>query len=254
MRHWFHRNFEDPSNETPRDEGEFVYIWGGPYDAHEELYDEFGTLVPEERIQELADEIVGEDGIYDWAPGTDHSNTKLREEEWRNEQEAEEDVSEPTETLDQIVSRLQSGVKPSYGDAFEQSQRKAVIGALDALEAALASIKPAHGGIGHNKPPPDDDSPQASALEDIREAKQAIAQELAKESPDALEVAKATSRLRTALGWLWKKLDKGLDAIIGAAAVGAAYHAKDLLPPIIKASADVVSHVTQWLSHVTLPF
>jgi hypothetical protein len=43
MHHWFHRNFEDPVQETPYNsqEGGYLYIWGGPYDAREQLYDEF---------------------------------------------------------------------------------------------------------------------------------------------------------------------------------------------------------------------
>jgi hypothetical protein len=71
-------------------EGGYLYIWGGPYDAHEQLFDEFGSLVPEQRIQEIANEIVGEDGISDWAPGPDHPDTKRREEEYgvRREQSA----------------------------------------------------------------------------------------------------------------------------------------------------------------------
>jgi hypothetical protein len=39
MRYWFHRNFEDPAEETPYNtrEGGYLYIWGGPYNAHDEL-------------------------------------------------------------------------------------------------------------------------------------------------------------------------------------------------------------------------
>jgi hypothetical protein len=47
MRHWFHQNFEDPANETPCNsrEGGYLYIWGGPYSAHEQLFDEFGSYL-----------------------------------------------------------------------------------------------------------------------------------------------------------------------------------------------------------------
>jgi hypothetical protein len=43
-----------------------VYPWGGPYDAFDELGNEFGDLVPEDRIQELAKELERES--IDWAP------------------------------------------------------------------------------------------------------------------------------------------------------------------------------------------
>jgi hypothetical protein len=56
MRHWFHRNFEDPAQETHYDssEGGYIYLWGGPYNAYDELYNEFGPLIPDERISEAA--------------------------------------------------------------------------------------------------------------------------------------------------------------------------------------------------------
>jgi hypothetical protein len=42
---WFFQNFEDPAHNTPWDEGECVFIWGGPFDARAELEDAFGTTV-----------------------------------------------------------------------------------------------------------------------------------------------------------------------------------------------------------------
>ena len=30
MVEWFQNNFEDPAHNTPRDEGEYVFIWGSP--------------------------------------------------------------------------------------------------------------------------------------------------------------------------------------------------------------------------------
>jgi hypothetical protein len=66
MEAWFREYYEDPANKTPHPEGEFVYPWGGPYDAFDELGSEFGDLVPEDRIQELAEELRREH--IDWAP------------------------------------------------------------------------------------------------------------------------------------------------------------------------------------------
>jgi hypothetical protein len=37
MADWFLANFENPAHSTPCDEGAYVYIWGGPYFADEEL-------------------------------------------------------------------------------------------------------------------------------------------------------------------------------------------------------------------------
>jgi hypothetical protein len=59
MRTWFYANYEDPVENTPYEsaEGGYMYIWGGPYDPEEELQDEFGGLVPDKVIEELADEL-----------------------------------------------------------------------------------------------------------------------------------------------------------------------------------------------------
>jgi hypothetical protein len=69
MREWFLQNFEDPVNSTPRDDEtkEYVFLWGGPYDAREQLWDKFGEIVPEELMDEVANEIE-RDGTVEWAP------------------------------------------------------------------------------------------------------------------------------------------------------------------------------------------
>ena len=44
MRDWFLGSYEDPAENTPHDSGEggYQYIWGGPYDALEEIGGAFG--------------------------------------------------------------------------------------------------------------------------------------------------------------------------------------------------------------------
>jgi hypothetical protein len=68
METWFRQHFEDPAERTPYDssEGGYIWIWGGPYDAREELEDEFSGIVPEEIIEELARELDSEN--QEWAP------------------------------------------------------------------------------------------------------------------------------------------------------------------------------------------
>jgi len=58
MRAWFLENYEDPVERTPYEsrEGGYIYIWGGPYNAHEEL-SVFGGYVPDDVIEELADNL-----------------------------------------------------------------------------------------------------------------------------------------------------------------------------------------------------
>lgn len=68
MRDWFFEHFEDPAERTPYEsrEGGYIWIWGGPYDAHEELGAKFGDSVPEDVIEELAEELTGI--CWEWAP------------------------------------------------------------------------------------------------------------------------------------------------------------------------------------------
>ena len=67
MKNWFSQNFENPAESTPyiSKEGGYIYIWGGPYDAREELNVEFDEVVPEDVIKELVDELECES--YEWA-------------------------------------------------------------------------------------------------------------------------------------------------------------------------------------------
>jgi len=68
MRRWFLNHYEDPAESTPyiSSEGGYQYIHGGPYDAQQVLQEEFEGVVPDEVIEELADELNGL--AADWAP------------------------------------------------------------------------------------------------------------------------------------------------------------------------------------------
>lgn len=62
MRNWFFQHFENPVENCPHDsaEGGYQYIWGGPFNALEQLSSEFGGIVGETGIEELADELSDE--------------------------------------------------------------------------------------------------------------------------------------------------------------------------------------------------
>lgn len=68
MRAWFYKNFENPVARTPYEtrEGGYQWIWGGPYDASEELHEEFNDLVPHDLIDELVKEL--NDESWQWGP------------------------------------------------------------------------------------------------------------------------------------------------------------------------------------------
>lgn len=68
MRTWFYENFEDPAERTPYESGEggYIWIWGGPYYANEELEEEFGGIVQNDVIEKLSSELDSE--CNEWGP------------------------------------------------------------------------------------------------------------------------------------------------------------------------------------------
>lgn len=240
-------------------EGGYQYIWGGPYNAAEELSSEFDGLVSEQLIEEVAEEVES-DGIIDWAPGTYHPDQQTRRAEWEAEQRPD-DGEEPEPDLDAIIRSLEGGLKPSYGGNGEVERRRDLLARLDRLRQALTAVTPTHGGLGHNNPPAEEDTPQVNAIIEVRAASDVIREELNKPEPDALAVAHATSRLKTSLSWFAKKMDVAAESFAKAIgdttgkAVVAVAGASLVSPPFRTLIVDVVNYASQWLSHVlTWPY
>ena len=65
---WFLDNFEDPSDNTPYDKKakRYLFIWGGPYYTHDELYYRFDDSSPEGAVDEAIDDYLPI--ISEWAP------------------------------------------------------------------------------------------------------------------------------------------------------------------------------------------
>lgn len=60
---WFFENYEDPANGVPRDDGEYFYVLGGPYDAQEEIEDHYGNIP--DKILEDALGVIHRQG-FEW--------------------------------------------------------------------------------------------------------------------------------------------------------------------------------------------
>lgn len=73
MVQWFFGNFEDPAQNTSWDEGEYIFIWGEPFYACEEL-DAFGAAVTPQALEKAVAKME-EDG-WEWAP----SDSRMRPE------------------------------------------------------------------------------------------------------------------------------------------------------------------------------
>lgn len=186
---WFHENFEDPAIETPYEsaEGGYQYIWGGPYDATEELYTEFPDAADDE-IAEAADEVQAE-GLYDWAP----HRARIRPDEF------EYDSVGNAYVPDGHVDR--GYVEEDEAPAKIEDRLTALGEQLDRIEQHVEYWRSRPPGMGHNGAP--DEFRIAPDDQDLVDAEQSIAEvraELAKPSPaetaDVEVVARAESRFQ----------------------------------------------------------
>ena len=131
MRHWFYSNFEDPVNNTPYDsaEGGYVYIHGGPYEPLEELEGKFCDVVPEEVIEELAEELSNISDVW-----TGHNDTP------DDEYLYESIVSSPRhfEGLKNSVAKIRKLLGTNVeGEVHQHFLRLLYVSAISALEIYL---------------------------------------------------------------------------------------------------------------------
>lgn len=238
MVEWFSENFEDPVNDTPYDgkEGGYQFIWGGPYDARDELEGAFPEAT-EEEIEEAIDEIEA-DGTVEWAP----NGARIRE---LDDDEVAADVVGPEESKP-IEERLAE-----------------LAGQLNEIQAHIQFWRDRPAGLGHNSAQfemtiaPDD--------EDLLAAEQSVSEiraELAKPSPatqaDIEVVERAEGRFRK----LASKIKNGLLALglftavsVGGGffdAVGAdIYNNPQRFMTVLNSAA---TNLSGWASHLHMPF
>lgn len=199
---WFHHNFEDPQNQTPYDSDTkgYMYLWGGPYDAKEQLWEKFGDIVPEALIDDVAEEI-GRDGTADWAPAP---NSPFYDDGRDDEDEEQPEPPSLDIYLDEPSDR--------YGSPEEREARARAREAIEELRRALE--RPRIIGIGHNRPPPEEEK-EPEGIKELRPALQELSTELAKPNPDIALVKRWATPLRDALvataKWSAKKIDIALD-------------------------------------------
>ncbi|QTK40640.1 hypothetical protein [Xanthomonas citri] len=133
MVEWFNARYEDPTHATPYmgSEGGYIWVQGGPYDASEEIQERFGHVVPDEVMQHAADYLVGEDGVWEWAPT---QLTYYREEQDLFVEDKNVPLNKLRERLDGLLAvlRLQGEAR-----AVEMARNLAYAGVISALETFL---------------------------------------------------------------------------------------------------------------------
>ncbi len=71
MEKWFRSKYEDPARNCPCDGGEYVWIYGGPYNALDELSSKFSGFVSNIYIEDLAKELEKECCFWSAIPTVD---------------------------------------------------------------------------------------------------------------------------------------------------------------------------------------
>lgn len=132
MHRWFHERYCDPAYETPYSSeiGDYFYVNGGPYDAHEQLMARFEGLVHDDLIQALADHLVSVTG-HEWAP-TQLTYYNPDEDVFVDER------NEPTVRLEQRLGEI-NAVLGLGGDAFAEVTARNLVFAsvISSLETFL---------------------------------------------------------------------------------------------------------------------
>jgi hypothetical protein len=218
MVQWFGGHFEDPVERLPyiTAEGGYQWIYGGPYDASEEIQGEFYDVVDFDTMMEAVEQ-VQEEGLFGWAPKSDPSDY---------EEEPEDD-----EARGPIVDG--DGERPPVVEAAappEPVARAEVLRRLDELEALIIPlvaepiVRPAM--MGHNQPPEDLEIEQAVSRPEWRQVQSAIAEireQAAAEIPSVEIVEQRSNRIRKALGaltrWLRDRANKAIDTGIGVSVI-----------------------------------
>jgi hypothetical protein len=145
IKEWFFVNYEDPAENTPYEtrEGGYQYIWGGPYDAAEEISGNFN--VGEEVIEEVVQELSSI--AWEWAP---NSNRIYDEDPPSDELTSYEEIQARLDELERVMSLIEPHSSlighnqppdaiglPPYGEE-EKKEIKKAIEALRRPEAELS--------------------------------------------------------------------------------------------------------------------
>ena len=133
MEGWFRQRFEDPAESTPYDSasGGYQWIWGGPYDAEEELHGKFQGIVPDELIEELVTSLQRE--CIEWAPieqpgDYDHGLFDAVSQNWQAEQ-----------TLNEALVAIDSLLAAPVAEPLDATHRRLLFAnAISALETFLS--------------------------------------------------------------------------------------------------------------------
>ncbi len=217
MTRWFEENFEDPQNQTPIDseEGGYIYINGGPFDAGDMIGSQFADDFEQEWIDAAVEQVTS-DGTFEWAPTPGGGFYDGQD---QGEDTIDENVVGSTISTN---GHVEIDLFPSDPATERADTISRISDRLERIEAQLSILWTASPPSGHNQPPDEIGLPPYDG-EDRRELEQAIAitrEQIASQEPDGLklEIAESTFRRVSAsiLKWLGRKADLAVDETIKA--------------------------------------
>jgi hypothetical protein len=225
MVEWFSENYTDPVHNSPyiSAEGGYQYIWGGPYDAREQLSDNFGRFVSEDEIEEAVKEVEAE-GTYQWTA----SDSRLVEEFY------EDDPAE-------------ASLVDSLPEDHEREEKALVVRReLDVLEQAIREWKKDRPLLGHNQPPEAiSDGLTLAEIAEVEASISSVRLELDKVGPSPASAQKAESLFRRIAAKLLKYVAGGGAVFIGGMLAKAGQDAYDKLAANFTSAADALAG---WIS------
>lgn len=193
---WFGSRYHDPAQDTPYDgrEGGYQYIHGGPYDARDELEQNFADFVSDETIDAAVDELESE-GTMEWAP-------------IRADRPDDSDYIAPPRRIADFDALIDDGARVIPPNAEQERAKQDVLKSAETFLEALRRSQPQHGGMGHNGPPTDDAGHvlPPGFMDELESAAQEIRETVSADDPDIGRVSKAGVVLERRLGWLVRPL------------------------------------------------
>ncbi len=132
MEIWLRENYTDPANCCPYEDGDYVYIWGGPYDASEVLSEEFYDEKYESLIEEIRENLSGE--CIFWSPKPDYDGGDQYDDEQFKMYEFHQEFES---SLSDIVELLNTNIDKKHKQLFYRLVYSSVV---SAIEVYLAEV------------------------------------------------------------------------------------------------------------------
>lgn len=198
---WFGENFQDPVHHTPIDDGEYVYIWGGPYETRDIIENIFADELTDEEIRAVTEALDSES--LEWVP---HSRRQQPPDDY------DPGTAEPVKTTEQLHQQMLEYI----------ADAEKLLAKVDP-KPSPASIQ----GIGHNNPPEAIDEVPVSRKEfdELREALASLkAQSVQPNNNDQVKADEARQSVESTgkkiLSWTFGRIaDFAKEAIKGAGKV-----------------------------------